>query len=497
MCKILVKWLKTAGVDQSEIDASTETILQHMVVDSFDVSKAAKIPPENVPHLLDQMVESKQNRNMLYHLAEDHEGCPFLEYALELIASKGHSNEIVAIESTATNFPLFAEVLHRHILNSTHLQEHDLNSKLEDFKKVCCYSQTAYLYTQVLLTRIIQNQTNPQIIYHFKRLSEELEQHARKSHEKHGKEIDRVKLLLLRANDYPDEMQTIIDVLTSKQISPATIKRLFDSYSNSNPPPIELLRIPEVLNGLVSQLFEPHNSIFGDELDRSLYILSYACCMTDARTAEEISDREETEKVLRDVQQVCQSNPQNQELVDSARLVKENLKFPVVSMGALHWIHHNMKDESSYSSAMSIYLELLREIIQQHPVQRIHVFNILKESLQKNLIPEGPTQTDKILVDHIIYVMIHGVVHPALQFFEVILKQFSPELIRYFLLQTLKAISPPYSQSFSSALTIILRNDKVFRSCQDYEIKEMIRTFSDSCNPPQTQNLNLYFSPKK
>lgn len=70
-------------------------------------------------------------------------------------------------------------------------------------------------------------------------------------------------------------------MLSRNVLNPADIVVLYKLYTASDPPPVELIRIPQFLELLIDALFTPNSKINQEHKSKYIYLLAYASSVCD------------------------------------------------------------------------------------------------------------------------------------------------------------------------------------------------------------------------
>ncbi|KAL6062165.1 putative Endonuclease III [Balamuthia mandrillaris] len=466
MCNLMCEWLVKAGVSTEEVSKQLKDQLKAIILEKFDPVQADSIfgEMETAPDWLDEMIEHHEWREMLYQLSEIHPNCLMLNFAIQRISDAGHQTEIASLTTASTNFGVFNRVLMHSLEEILQLNEDGLHKALPDFLKMCCHSQHTYFYTQAVLARLARERST----FHFKRLSQELE----KATAEQGQIARKLSFMMSDMSKYPEVASAVSSIITTQATTPGDVIKLYKEYTKPDPPPTEFLRNPGLLDIFIRDMFDPNKSLNPAHKVKYLHVLAFAVSVRDERHFQEETgergtihkgDFAETLKALKTVQPICQTNHFGSELLAAARDLKENIVYPVVAMGVLHWIQTNLTSTSYYKTSFNtlgnrVYLELLREISYRHPLQRPTVLDVLVDCFEVDYDLDAPTSMDirKSLMDNMIYLMKCGHVLPVLKRVETWAPKIDQALTRYFILQLAEMIEPPYSRDFVNGFFNVL-----------------------------------------
>lgn len=83
---------------------------------------------------------------------------------------------------------------------------------------------------------------------------------------------------------YPQACQALSSMLSRNTLNPADITVLYRNYSMSDPPPIDLIRNPQLLDLLVDSLFKTGVKINPEHRPKYIYLLGYAASVCETFT---------------------------------------------------------------------------------------------------------------------------------------------------------------------------------------------------------------------
>eukprot|EP01114_Cavostelium_apophysatum_P017848 TRINITY_DN5391_c0_g1_i1.p1 TRINITY_DN5391_c0_g1~~TRINITY_DN5391_c0_g1_i1.p1 ORF type:complete len:603 (+),score=146.86 TRINITY_DN5391_c0_g1_i1:116-1924(+) len=470
---LLAHWLKASGLDSAEVYKLTDDHLKKVVLHSFDPKKADSIFGEAFapPIWLESMIKQPDWRAVIYQLAETQSfrNCLMLNFAIQRISDEGHQTEIASLTTASTFFSVFNKVLKDSIENLLQLDELTLGPALDDFKKMCCHSQHTYLYAQLMLQALMKEKNGGSL----KRISQELEQEIVTK----GRITQAIGGVIHPSPDYLAVASSIAAMAATNSTNPSDIMKLYTLYSGNNPPSVEFLRLPLLFDLLIKDLFNPGKTINPTYKSKYLFVLAYAATMDAKKSGE--AELKTTLKALEIVQPICQRNSYGSELQASIGDLKENISFPVVAMGILQWIRFNLTDPEYYATSYNtlcvpIHLELLRELSSKHVLLRPQIMDLLSISfeMKTSLDALAALEMKRSLLDNIIFLMQCGYVLPVMVTVERWAQKTDQSLIRYFIVQVLDMIEPPYSHKFLSSLLRIIERPGTIEALKSLKVQE-------------------------
>lgn len=167
--------------------------------------------------------------------------------------------------------------------------------------------------------------------------------------------------------------------------------------------------------------------------------------------------------------------------------VDGQFSIPIIAMGVLTWIRYNFTDPEYYltsfnTSCIPIHLELLREICDKHPLQRPHIFALLRDAFELETPLDALTSLEmkRTLLDNIVYLLQSGYALPVLTTVEKWKEKMDQSLLRHFIVETLDSIGPPYSNDFLQPLLTLFF--KVKETLKHHEKKQLFIDLLEYCS---------------
>ncbi|XP_067931897.1 negative elongation factor D-like [Watersipora subatra] len=472
---LLAEWLILAGTDIHTVQELVETHLKDMILKHFDTKKADAIFTDGeTPEWLQEMIEFPTWRMLFYKLAEEYPDCLMLNFTIKLISDAGYQGEITSVSTACHQLEVFSRVLKTSVSSYLNNTESFLKDKMQDFAKMVCHGEHTYLYTQILLYTLSQeSKGGPKA----KRLSQELQLHAKQR----GLDVTAITSSVIGGSKHARACQAVAAMMSKGSINPADVTTLHTAFTSPDPPPVEMIRNPTLLNLFIDGLFMPGVKINPDYKTKYLHILAYATTVAETykkgvRKSFNKEDLNTTFAALEKTQKICSENKAGQELVGDLPAIFEGLKYPVVAKGVLIWVTHIVTEAKYFvrnTDHNPIHLILLDEISScQHllhgQVQALLVK--LFESSHEDVDVLVQLDLKKTLLDRMVHLVSRGYVLPICTYIKNCFQRQTCDisLIRHYVTEVLDIIAPPYTQEFvdvmyplvnCSDITSTLRND--------------------------------------
>ncbi|XKL60091.1 hypothetical protein PGB90_001107 [Kerria lacca] len=479
MTNLIADWLIMAGMEITEVQAMVENHLKDMILKSFDPKKADTIFTEEgkTPSWFPEMIEHPTWRSLIYRLAEEYPDCLMLNFTIKLISDAGFQAEITSISTAAQQMEVFSSVLKTSITNFLQASHDEQNKYIEECAKMVCHGQHTYVYSSVLFQVLsLEHKGGVNI----KRLQQEITKCAQKKND-----ITAITMALNSAANFPQACQALSSMLSRNTLNPADITVLFRNFSAGDPPPIDLIRIPQFLELLIDSLFKPGVKLNPEHKPKYIYLLAYAASVYEISSSKKPGIRKSinkdelksTTQAIDKVHTICYNNKGSTELIAEITTLFQYIRFPVVSIGIIRWVECTVMEPSYFKLCTEhtpTHLALLDEVVACHPLLHLtilRIFIILFESKQYDLDVLVQLEIRKMLLDRMVNLLCSGCVVPVVKYIQQCWQRGDTDisLIRYFVTEVLEAISPPYSAEFVNLFLPIVENDEItgtMRCCE-------------------------------
>lgn len=487
---LLAEWLILVGVDYKEVQERVENHLKEIILKCFDPKKADSIfsVEGEVPSWLAEMIEFSTWRNLFYKLAEEYPDCLMLNFTIKLISDAGYQGEITTVSTACHQIEVFSRVLRTSITTFLEGGEDALEKNLPEFMKMVCHGEHTYLYSQVLMQLLSQEIKGGS---NLRRLSQELQKCAA------DKDLDvtPITMALSGAAAYPRACQALSCMLSRQALNPADITILFKRYSEGNPPPVELIRVPAFLDMLIEALFRPGNRINSEHKPKYIYLLAYAASVNETykKSIRKNVNKDElkpTVQALEKTQGLCSENKGSSELIADISILFQSIRFSVVAMGVLRWVDYIVSDKSYFklnTDHTPLHLVLVDEIVTSHILLHQKALDLLIrlfEAAYEELDVLVRLELKKTVLDRMVHVFSRGCVIPVVSYIRKCFEKQDTDisLIRHFVIEVLDMITPPYTSEFIQLLLPLIENEDITGSLRSEDGSDPVTEFITHCH---------------
>ncbi|KAF9192872.1 Negative elongation factor C/D [Haplosporangium sp. Z 767] len=481
MCNLMSGWAREFDIDPVEV---MQEALKEQLMDRFDpesVDKQFMMSGSETPHFLKTMIQHPFWRSVIYELSEKHQKCQLLNYAIQSISDAGYQGEIASVATASTFVKVFSGVL---LDSLDKLREEDdvgLLDRLPDLVKVCCQSEHTYLYTQILLFRLMKTDRGLPL----KRISKELESGVL---EKFNKPPLVSNLRMLLAGASSTVASAISAILQSRIPSPGDVMQLHRAYSSNDPPSAYFLRDPDFFEIMLSSIFVP--SFKGgiakqDHKDKYLWLMAYAASVheNDDMTTD-TTEVQQTYEALNLLDDTLSKRTAGTDLTPILHNLLIAIETPVASMALMYWIKFVIMETSyieSYfrSHEVPVPLLLVEEMAYKHPLQQTAVFATLVDFFEAplELNPEIMMTYRKSILDRMIYLMQLNYVMPVLDYIRMRASKMDQSLSMHFVKRVLELVHGPYSRKFVEGIGQMIQ--EIVEVIKKTDAETVVRTWID------------------
>ncbi|KAF9332841.1 Negative elongation factor C/D [Podila minutissima] len=449
MCNLMAGWATEFDIDPVEV---MQEALKEQLMGKFDpegVDKAFMSGSER-PEWLSPMIQHPFWRSVIYELSEQHKKCNLLNYAIQRISDAGYQGEIASVATASTFLKVFSGVL---LDSLDKLREEDdvgLLDRLPDLVKVCCQSEHTYLFTQVLLFRLMKTDRGLPL----KRISKELESGVL---EKFNRPPLVAILRMLLAGASSNVASAISVILQSRIPSPGDVMLLHRAYSSDDPPSTYFLRDPDFFEIMLSSIFVPSfkgGVVKQDHKEKYLWLIAYAASVQEED--ERITDTSEvqpTYEALCALEDTLSKRTAGTDLTPILKNLLIAIETPVASMALLYWIQFVIRETS--------YIETY---FRSHEVP-VPLLLIEEMTYRKSIL------------DRMIYLIQLNYAMPVLDYIQVRARKMDQSLSMHFVKKVLEMVRGPYSKKFIEGMSQMI--EEIVEVIKKTDTEPVVRAWLD------------------
>ncbi|KAK4004875.1 negative elongation factor D [Daphnia magna] len=489
MANLMAEWLILAGATINDVQSMVENHLKEMIIKMFDPKKADTIFTEEgeTPAWLTEMIEHPTWRSLVYKLAEEYPDCLMLNFTIKLISDAGFQGEITSISTAAQQIEVFSRILKTSVGQYSESNDDDRQKHIQECARMICHGQHTFVYSEVLLNVLSQEPKGGPSI---KRLSQEITRHAIQS----GHNVTAIIMGLNGSAAHPRASQALSSMLSRNALNPADITNLYKLYSAADPPPVELIRLPQFMELLLDSLFKPGVKLNPEHKSKYNYLLAYAASVAEVykKNQRKNTNRDElkaTMQALEKAHQVCTTAKGSTELIAELGTLYQYIRFPVVSMGVFRWVEATVLEPSYFKLSTEhtpVHLALLDEVAAVNPLLHPNILDLLVrlfESRQDELEILVQLEMRKMLLDRMVNLLTRGYVVPIVKYIKQCWQRGDTDisLIRYFVTEVLESIAPPYTSEFVQLFLPMVENEEITGTMRGDGDSDLVSDFIVYC----------------
>lgn len=488
---LMAEWLIQAGMDIKQVQSMVETHLQNMIFKYFDPKKADSIFTDEgeTPSWLAEMINYPTWRHLFYKLAEEYPDCLMLNFTIKLISDEGYQGEITSVSTACHQIEVFSRVLRTSISSFLEGGEETIEKNLPEFSKMVCHGEHTYLYSMLMMHTLSQENKGGSNV---KRLFQEVHRSATESYR--GNDVTPITLALSGAAAYPRACQSLQSMLSRSALNPADISVLYKMFTSANPPPVELIRVPQFLEIFIDSLFKPGAKVNPEHKSKYMFLLAYASVVVEtwkkgSRKSINKDELKPTSQAIEKAHNLVSENKGSSELIADVGHLFQCLKYPVVAMGILRWVDYTVSEKSYFklnTDHTPLHLVLLDEICSNHTLLHQNVLDLLIrlfESSFDELDVLVRLELKKTVLDRMVHLLGRGCVLPVVTYIKSCWQKGDTDisLIRHFVTEVLDVISPPYTPEFVQLFLPLVESADITGTLRNEEENDPVSEFIAHC----------------
>lgn len=486
-CELIVDWLADMEGSRESVEKSIEDSLRMLLEKRFEseiVDKNFK-DAEDMDKWLPELLEHSRWRNLVYSLAELSPRSKFVMDAIKMISDAGFQHEITNVNTAAQQLEIYSRMVLAAI--DTFFLNHRKGPMTEDYEKalaelsrVVCYSEHTYLFTQTLLYLIVKEEKGEAAAA----CAHMLHALRREAHKLNYQETYAIHIGLAEVSD--DLKQAMSTMLCKKCLNLADIIRLYEQYSSPEPPAVDFIQDPVFIDMLVDALFAYEGSkVQPAHRLKYIFLLAYASC--GGADGTESAVKEEFNQTRTTMEAVLDSIRSDGDFYKNIHLLLDGIAYSSIACGMLHYLEGLLLNDESNNEPETVHFVLLDEIATQQPGLHIRQFELLlilyDRQAKLTEASEVIIEKQRNIVDRFVHLLSVGFALPVVEKINKMYRdgQIDVSLARYFALDVLDIIEPPYSDEFVETFLPIISDREIFDEKtvpKTAAVDELVRHFS-------------------
>ncbi|KAK6112200.1 TH1 family protein [Brugia pahangi] len=462
-CELLGDWLSDLEGDRRIVHECFEKSLSSLLEERF----VAVVVDRNFDAAGD--VDKCNWRNLMI---EQNPRSEFLTKAIRIISDAGFQHEITNVHLAAQQFEIYCRMVIAAI--DDFFAEHKKGLMTDVYEKafakltqIVCYSKHTYLFTQVLLYETIKEENN-EVAAACTYLSQIL---RREAHKRNYQDSYDIHIALNRGyNNCGNSVKQIIYAMLSKKcLNQADIIRLYERYNSSEPPVVEFIQDPFFIDMLIDALFAYEGcKVQLSHRSKYIFLLSYASCCSTSNDTNMEKENEEMERTEYIMEKILDSIRSEREFLKDIRLLLSGIEFTPIAGGLLHYLQGFLLNYEILIEFEMVHFVLLDEIATKHPGLHIRLFKMLCELYDRQSKSQQPAEMiiakQRSIINRFVHLLSVGFALPVVEKINKMFQegQTDVSLARYFAIDVLDIIEPPYSEEFIETFLPMVLNREIF-----------------------------------
>ncbi|KAJ1363506.1 hypothetical protein KIN20_023391 [Parelaphostrongylus tenuis] len=318
--------------------------------------------------------------------------------------------------------------------------------------RVVCQAEHTYVYTMGLL-KAVGTAQGGRILAACEQVAESLRS------EMEGREHETTAIRTALAQTADDQVashftQALLNMVSKCELNPADMTIIYDQYILPLPPPIAIIRDPIFIELLLDSLFHYEGpKAIAEHRFKYTFLLACAASVSESRSS---NGRRTQSRLELDNCRQCLDDTINllenmDDLLGELNELLHAIKMPVVAAGVLYYVQTLLLSEEKTGDPPGAALCLLDHISTLHPNLHIKAFDVCCQLYEKiageNDAAEVIMGRQRLVVDRLVHLLSVGGAIPVLEKVCEMYRngQIDASLVRYFSMEVLEIIAPPFA----------------------------------------------------
>lgn len=259
------------------------------------------------------------------------------------------------------------------------------------------------------------------------------------------------------------------------------------------------MRIPQFLNLLLDALFKPGSKLHSEQRPKYVYLLAYGSSVYETYkksnnaynnvNSRKTLNRDELKPTIQAIEKIsliCAERKGSSEILPELNFIFQMIpKYQVIAYGIVHWVR-NVVSEPSYfklnTEHTPLHLALLDEVTSCHNTMHKVALDLYVELFEKQyeeMEVLAQLEVKKMILDRIIHLMSKDYVIPVLNYINKCWKTGDTDisLIRYFVVEVLNMIAPPYTMEFIDLFLPLVESEELTGNMTSEPETNLLRNF--------------------
>ncbi|GMT01374.1 hypothetical protein PENTCL1PPCAC_23548 [Pristionchus entomophagus] len=487
ICNTLANWLRDLGCKEEAVEC-LESSVQAQILRHFDADKADALFQEDPTSAdwLKGFIQHHRWRRVIYELVERAPSSLFLSFAMKMIADGGHAHEIGGKNTATQQIDVFSRVLTSELelvldvlIKGEKATEEEFKEAMNSLASMMMQNEQSFIYATTMLEKIGRDSEDKACTVAVS-IVEGVRECMRGGPREQEAVTLRTAMKMAADTEVPAHVRTsILTMIVKRRITPGDLSNLYQQYILPRPPPVALIREKVLLRLLMDSVFSKDQKQPDSFKQQAVFLMAYAAtvfektkngkrthCNLSLESARSSLERAATclEGTLDEV---------HREIPELLHLTKH----PIVAAGCLWYYRSVLLCEGTRLGEIPNFVHVLFDHCgARHKNLHSTCLEILDEIYDKVAHEDDQAEVimarQKVVIDRLVYLFTCGV---AVRVLQKMTKKFEDgaidaSLIRYFVLEVLDVIGPPYSPSLARLLVPLTTNLSIIDENQRQKI---------------------------
>ncbi|GMT29191.1 hypothetical protein PFISCL1PPCAC_20488 [Pristionchus fissidentatus] len=483
ICNTLSNWLRDLGCKEEAVECLEGTV-QAQILRHFDADKADAIfqADPSSADWLKGFVQHHRWRRVIYELLERSPSSLFLAFAMKLIADAGHAHEISGKNTATQQIDVFARVFVTELeltlevmMRGQKATEDELKESIQSLASMMMQNEQSFIYATAMLEKIVRDSDDKACTVAVA-VVEGVRECLRGGPREQEAVTLRAAMKMSPDTEVPQYVRSsILTMICKRNITAGDLNNVYQSYILPRPPPVALIREKILLRLLMDSVFSKDQKQTESFKQQAVFLLAYAATVYEKKKNDKKtycnlaleSARSSLERAVTCLEGTL--DEVHREIPELLHLTKH----PIVAAGCLWYYRSVLLSEGTRLGEIPTFVHVIFDHCgARHKNLHATCLEILDEIYDKVAHEEDQAEVimarQRVLIDRLVYLLTCGA---AVRVLQKMTKKFEDgaidaSLIRYFVLEVLDVIGPPYSLTLLRLLVPLVTNLNIIDEIQ-------------------------------
>ncbi|GMR54369.1 hypothetical protein PMAYCL1PPCAC_24564 [Pristionchus mayeri] len=497
ICNTLCNWLRDLG-RKDEVAECLEGSLQAQILRHFDADRVDAVFQED-PSSADWLrgfIQHHRWRKVIYELVERAPSSVFLSFAMKMIADAGHAHEIGGKNTATQQIDVFSRVLTSELelvlevlIRGEKATEEEVDDAMSSLATMMMQNEQSFIYATSILEKIGRDSEDKACTVAVS-IVEGVRECMRGGAREQEAVTLRAAMKMAADTEVPAHVRnSILTIIVKRRITPGDLTNLYQQYILPRPPPVALIRERLLLRLLMDSVFSKDQRQPESFKQQAVFLMAYAATVSEkTKNGKRTNCKLALESARSSLERAATCLEGTMEEVH--REIPELLHLtvhPIVAAGCLWYYRSVLLCEGTRLGEIPHFVHVLFDHCgARHHNLHATCLEILDEIYDKVAHEDDQAEVimarHKVVIDRLVYLFTCGA---AVRVLQKMTKKYEDgaidaSLIRYFVLEVLEVIGPPYSLSLVRLLLPLASNLSIIDENQRTKISSVAVFLEDA-----------------